>query len=111
MSLWAFEAAKSRQNDTTDVLPAALLPCSPNGTTVAVADKRLVISCFQKRAPEKGWSAHALSFDLPVFTCHGYCVSRAGGGEGQPEGNGSWVAGKEWPMEGGSRRAAGLRSK
>ena len=51
MSLWAFEAAKSRQNDTTDVLPAALLPCSPNGTTVAVADKHLVISCFQKRAP------------------------------------------------------------
>ena len=65
----------------------------------------------KKEPPKKGWSAHALSFDLPVFTCHGYCVSRAGGGKGQPEGNGSWVAGKVLPMEGGGRRAAGLCSK
>ena len=24
-----------------------------------------------KEPPERGWSAHALSFDLQVFTCHG----------------------------------------
>ena len=77
----------------------------------------------KKEPPKKGWSAHALSFDLPVFTCHGYCVSRAGGGKGQPEGNGSWggrqrvADGRRQPEGGGtlfqvtetSQKTTGLR--
>ena len=30
----------------------------------------------KKEPPEKGWSAQALSFDLQVFTCHGYIRRR-----------------------------------
>ncbi len=32
----------------------------------------LLSAVSPKEPPEKGRSAHALSFDLPVFTCHGY---------------------------------------
>ena len=38
----------------------------------------LLSAVSPKEPPEKGWSAHALSFDLQVFTCHGY--NRGNGG-------------------------------